>query len=346
MISVIVPVFNTYRYLKKCISSVLSQTYTDFELILVNDCSTDQSLSICEYFAKIDKRVKVINKAQNEGVDKARFSGLDVSTGDSVFFLDSDDWLNINALRLLKEEMDRRECEIVVGGGRRFISRIPILSRQSKRPDYVNSVIEHDEFMEKYYIGYFGYNVFPVNIWGTLYKRKVIDLASLQPCGVSFGEDLVFNMKVMPFANRIAVIGDAIYNYRVEVGKKWKYENKWLSNARLVYRLKCEFAEKYDVKQGLFFTNIELINLVKTYVDFAIDIKNVPRERKIMDLRKELEHNEYENLIYLLGSRYKAQNLVEMFLKKDAEGNYQYVEMRHNDITFSQRIKRFLKSLL
>ena len=75
MVSIIIPVFNAARYLPKCVKSVLSQTYTEFECILINDGSQDNSLSLCQYYAMKDSRVFVIDK-ENEGVDKARFDGL------------------------------------------------------------------------------------------------------------------------------------------------------------------------------------------------------------------------------------------------------------------------------
>lgn len=75
-ISVIIPVYNTAKYLKQCIESVLNQTYKDFEIILVNDASTDNSLEICEYYTSKYPNIKLINKIINEGVDKARFTAL------------------------------------------------------------------------------------------------------------------------------------------------------------------------------------------------------------------------------------------------------------------------------
>ena len=77
-ISVIIPVYNTAKYLKKCIESVLNQTYKDFEIILVNDASTDNSLEICEHYVSKFSNIKLINKRINEGVDKARFSALEL----------------------------------------------------------------------------------------------------------------------------------------------------------------------------------------------------------------------------------------------------------------------------
>ena len=88
MISIIVPIYNTSRWLPQCIESCLQQSFGDFELILVNDASTDGSLSVCRKYAQADNRVKIINKTDNEGVDKARFTGLSEAGGEYVMFVD------------------------------------------------------------------------------------------------------------------------------------------------------------------------------------------------------------------------------------------------------------------
>ena len=90
MISVVIPVYNAAKYLQRCVASVLCQTYTDIECILVNDGSKDKSLQLCQSFAKKDSRIIVVNK-ENEGVDKTRFEGLKHASGEFVMFLDSDD---------------------------------------------------------------------------------------------------------------------------------------------------------------------------------------------------------------------------------------------------------------
>lgn len=94
MISIIIPVYNTEKYLDQCIQSCLNQTFTDFELILINDASTDSSLYICNKYKQLDSRVHIINKSINEGVDKSRFTGLEHAQGKYILFIDSDDWLD------------------------------------------------------------------------------------------------------------------------------------------------------------------------------------------------------------------------------------------------------------
>ncbi|HAQ0795523.1 TPA: glycosyltransferase, partial [Enterococcus faecium] len=92
-ISIIVPVYNVEKYLKKCVDSILGQTFTDFELLLIDDGSTDNSGSICDELAKTDNRIKVIHK-ENGGLSDARNIGIEVAKGDFIGFIDSDDYID------------------------------------------------------------------------------------------------------------------------------------------------------------------------------------------------------------------------------------------------------------
>lgn len=99
-ISIIVPIYNAEQYLKECIDSIIAQTFMDFELILVNDGSTDNCGRICDEYASKDKRIKVIHK-ENGGVSDARNKGLEISEGDYIGFVDSDDWIENNMYEIL-----------------------------------------------------------------------------------------------------------------------------------------------------------------------------------------------------------------------------------------------------
>lgn len=97
-VSVIIPIYNTFNYIPECLDSIINQTYTNLEIILVNDGSTDKSLDLCYEYASKDKRIIVINKS-NEGLSSARNTGLDIATGEFISFVDSDDVLSIDTLR-------------------------------------------------------------------------------------------------------------------------------------------------------------------------------------------------------------------------------------------------------
>ena len=103
MISVIIPVYNTEQYLPRCIDSVLASAYQEFEILLVNDGSTDHSPDICRQYAGKDSRIRLINQ-KNQGVSAARNRGIDASTGDWIVFLDSDDRISPDFLHMVAQE--------------------------------------------------------------------------------------------------------------------------------------------------------------------------------------------------------------------------------------------------
>ncbi len=112
LVSVIVPVFNVERYLKSCLNSILNQTYSNIEIILVNDGSKDCSGAICDEYAKNDSRIKVIHK-ENGGVSKARNTGLDIAQGEFVTFIDGDDTVDPDYISLMHHEMVCNDFDVV-----------------------------------------------------------------------------------------------------------------------------------------------------------------------------------------------------------------------------------------
>lgn len=115
LLSVIIPVYNVEEYLAKCVESILAQTYTNLEVILVNDGSKDGSGSICDAFAQKDSRVRVIHKT-NGGLSSARNAGMDAATGEYITFVDSDDWIESDAYEHLMALMERYQVKLVCGG--------------------------------------------------------------------------------------------------------------------------------------------------------------------------------------------------------------------------------------
>ena len=116
-ISVIIPVYNTEMFLSECLDSVLHQTFKDFEIICVNDGSSDNSASILKGYAQKDARIKVITQA-NQGLSAARNAGLDVVQGEWICFLDSDDMLPISAIEILYNTAQQTGCKIVASRAR------------------------------------------------------------------------------------------------------------------------------------------------------------------------------------------------------------------------------------
>ena len=112
LISVIVPIYNTQNYLVKCIESILYQTYTNMEIILVNDGSTDNSMAVCEEYAAKDDRIRIISQ-QNQGIIAAKKAGIRICQGNYVMFVDSDDWIEKDMLQAMMTKMLEGTCSLV-----------------------------------------------------------------------------------------------------------------------------------------------------------------------------------------------------------------------------------------
>ena len=167
-ISVIVPVYNVQEYLTKCVDSILIQDFRDFELILIDDGSTDQSGLICENYLKMDGRVKVIHK-ENGGLSDARNVGLDCATGDFVTFIDSDDYIEYNYLERLYNESCNTDADVVICNFYRYYDnanlKLPVIYKKSSglysSHDILKSLIP-DNLIHSY-------------LWNKLWKKDLFD---------------------------------------------------------------------------------------------------------------------------------------------------------------------------
>lgn len=198
MISVIVPVYNAEKYLPKSIESILSQTYTEFELILVDDGSKDNSLEIAQKCSATDGRIRVFSQ-KNSGVAKARAKGVSEAKGEWVCFVDSDDLLPQNALENLQDHCD--DADIVIGQVE-FTGRIwpyPKLNADFCPADYIRAL-----FNDSVHCG-------PV---ARLFSRKLFNetVFEISPEIVN-GEDFLMNIRLAVNAKKIRVFDGVVYKY-------------------------------------------------------------------------------------------------------------------------------------
>lgn len=331
MISVVIPVYNAAKYLQRCVASVLCQTYIDIECILVNDGSKDKSVQLCQSFAKKDSRIIVVNK-ENEGVDKTRFEGLKHASGEFVMFLDSDDWLEKDAVENLMKPMSQFEADVVVGQIRNVyhVAFLYLRDWRQKSLKNTNKLISHEEMMEDYYLSFFGINILPVSMCATLYRRSVINQAQLQPSGLGFGEDLVFNMKLMPYVQRYYMIDKIVYNYRKERwGASPKYLDNWLKNARLLFDSKMQQIKELHYDKAIKWQLIEYVNYMKTYVRNSLlyDAKHIEKRKNI--LREEFQVHGFAEKVQLLSTmEYKDQVLFDVIQNRDVDQLFVLIHQR------------------
>lgn len=168
-ISIIVPIYNVEKYLDKCIKSILEQTFNDFELILINDGSTDKSGDICEYYKEKDKRIKVVNK-ENGGVSSARNAGLDIAEGKYIGFVDPDDWIDVNMYeRMYKEIMTNNADIVVCDFVREYEDKIN--KKKLKETKYEVNIFNNIQALKQLYKVKYTYVV----AWNKLYKRELFN---------------------------------------------------------------------------------------------------------------------------------------------------------------------------
>lgn len=206
-VSIIVPVYNAEKSIARCIESILNQEYTDFELILCNDGSTDSSGQICDEYEKKDLRVRVLHK-ENTGVSDTRNQGIAMAQGTYIQFMDADDWITVDATKLLVRTMKARDCDLVISDFYRVIGE-----RISHKGDIdADGVLTQEEFAEFMMVNPadFYYGV----LWNKLYKKEIIHRYALKMDEtVSWCEDFLFNLEYLLHTRRIAALQVPIYYY-------------------------------------------------------------------------------------------------------------------------------------
>ena len=169
MISIIVPVYNTEEYLEKCVHSIVNQSYTDFELILIDDGSTDRCGEICDLIALQDNRITVVHK-ENGGVATARNLGLDIAKGEYVTFIDSDDYVHSDFLKILYYSITKENADLAMA----YVETVDCFDKKEALIDFDNYVVKNQE--EYWQMRYFEHRTCVQHFMCTakLYRRDCI----------------------------------------------------------------------------------------------------------------------------------------------------------------------------
>ncbi len=211
--SVVVPVYNAERYLNKALQSILSQDFPDFELILVDDGSTDGSLALLESFAEKDARIIVLNNKVNRGAAEARNRGIDTARGKYLCFVDADDYIDSGFLRHFYDAFQADDCDFVKCGAYEEyygINENVIYTRPCVLPDQSFQEVKAvtNQVVDMELIPLFGYN------WNGCYKMAVIKENHLQfDETLMVHEDFVFNMAYLPFVRHMRCLSYCGYHY-------------------------------------------------------------------------------------------------------------------------------------
>lgn len=204
MISIIVPVYNASYTIEKCIESILNQSYKDFELLLINDGSKDNSYELMKNLTNTDSRVIIINQ-NNQGVSSARNRGLDEAKGDFVLFIDSDDYVDSDYVMVLHE--NAVDVDWVFSGIRDFA-----LNREDNLFMYEDKV--YDLNNENSYLDFANLGLFNAP-FPKLFKRSIIEQSRIRfNRNISIAEDRQFNLEYLRYVNQVRTLSYIGYNYK------------------------------------------------------------------------------------------------------------------------------------
>lgn len=235
IVSIIVPVYNAEKTLARCVDSILNQTYQDYELLLVNDGSTDSSGGLCDSYAARDQRIRVFHK-ENAGVSNARNLALTQARGTYLQFLDSDDWITPEATLSLVRAAEDHQCDLIISDFYRVVGE-----RVSHKGDIdEDSVLTREEYaahmMENPADFYYGV------LWNKLYRRELVEQYHLRmDPEISWCEDFMFNLEYIRRAERFHALQLPIYYY---VKTKGSLASQGLSISKTV-KMKLTVFEYY-----------------------------------------------------------------------------------------------------
>lgn len=372
LISIIIPIYNLATYLFQCIHSITVQTYENLEIILVDDGSTDNALEICEFFRKKDSRIKLITQ-KNSGLVSARKAGVAISTGDYIFYVDGDDWIDPGCIEEYLKHLKKNNAEIILGGYKREIMgkyetilnemNIGFFSREQINECIIPTMIWDDK------INNHGIQTYS---WGNLFKSSLIkNLQSSIPNEIMVGEDAALLYPAIAQANSIEITSINKYNYRQRVnsilksnGFDIKEEFKKIAIAFNYLNTKLSINNANKIKEQLekYFQSICIIRAggfisnSKLYNEFKI-FGELPENSKIalynsgsfgQHTYKQIQQNDSLNLIGWFDIDYEENNIAKMPIlspMKLKDYNFDYLLIPSFNNTTKKEILEAIKDI-
>lgn len=248
-ISVIIPAYNVGRYISSTLESLRKQTFGDFELIVINDGSSDNTLEIVNSFKNVfAARLNVINQ-KNSGVSRSRNAGIEISHGKYICFIDGDDTVEPDYLQLMYERITSDDSDMGYCGYREVLTDGTVYKTYPERYKYSDGIINGKDILEKYLRG-----ETYMYIWSIIFKRELIFSNNIRfRKDISYGEDQIFNFQALAKADKVSCVKKELINYlRHDSGTMQNLNNlKYLSILRSLYDLEKEFEKNKERKEIL-----------------------------------------------------------------------------------------------
>lgn len=321
-ISIIIPAYNCGDQIKTIVNSILSQKFQDFELIIINDKSTDNTLGILKTLAKSDNRIKVINQLKNGGASVTRNRGIKKARGKYIIFFDADDDITPTTITKLYDTITSNDSELAVGGftvqsyrGNNLISSVDVCTNQL--PDQ-----EVNEPWELYILKLLGLDGRLYQVWNKIYLSSIIkdNKIQFQP-GINFGEDFIFNLNYLShMTGKIQFILEPIYLYKQDLA------GGTFSKSSLIYdnRLQnyCEL-EKFVAKIPKSIKKDSLLSWIKYNWIYshllAISLSTMDKSAKVKavtEVRDKEVNLSFSNKNIIGSKRYQIEKILAFLLNR------------------------------
>lgn len=288
--SIIIPVYNAEKFLEKCVDSILSQTVQDYEIILINDGSTDKTYDLCERYQAQYNKVKVIHK-ENAGVSLARQSGIDIAKGEYVLFVDADDWVEPTYLEIISEhtgvDIIRFGNNVITEDGNSYPNH-PL----EKEGIYFKTDIEREIF--PYLIQSEKSQYYCPSLWCHAFKRKLFVENMVRDAAINIGEDGACVIPCIFHAESMIVLNECIYNYNYNPESVSKYRNihNWDNPEKIAVHIRNKIdIEKIDFREQLYRKIVHEL--------FGVAVSQFKRDEPSKKIREDIINNIESCDIYL-----------------------------------------------
>lgn len=296
LVSVIIPIYNAEKYIEQCIKSVCAQTYTNLEIICIDDYSTDKSFSIIQELSQVDNRIIIIKNEINKGISYTRNIGIHNSHGDYILFLDSDDVLINKAIERLLSEFNNCETDLdIVMASHAEWDGMNIINKRIYPTTVYTNVDNKFNIIESLLLNKW-YN----SPWNKLFKSRVFDKSNLRFKEGAYHEDAILNYQMSFQIKTIKVISDILYLYRTNNYQSITHKPYNILSKHFITYLK----EEYKIIQNYNASNNKIISSNFEDEKFILCIRSYKYNRNLLYENFELIRNlKLGNLIYYTSIR-------------------------------------------
>lgn len=352
LVSIIIPVYNAEKTITNTLNSIKKQTYENLEVIVVNDCSTDNSFEVISNFKNNFKNYKIISNSSNKMALYNRIEGVRQSKGELITFIDADDWFIPNAIEVLVNNFLKTNADMVIGSWKLTFDRYGIFTTRHWNVYYeklIEGFYDKEKINQAFELSYFGKIKLPVINWARLHKRNLFDEVLLTDDfpKIINSNDLYMNLLIYNQVNSISFIKDLIVMYRYGGGSQ-KASINYINDIEEIYLLrkklllnhpKREEAYKYiipEIDYSYFSTLVDLVYLNKFSVEkLKINFDNFFNFESFQDMYNLYKHKNTKSI-----------QLYNFLIANDLDNAQKIIQNEINRFKYKRGLKSIIGKIL